>query len=1121
MNNPIRKNLLYTLLVFGFSMSTSYGQIFEGNAYAIGTAVEIAVHGDGGHEGTADWPGNHARGGSEDVPFGFVANPFMDGWVDYDGDFFTAGTPENGFGLEFNGSTYSNNAWNSESLTAYLQEIPTAPGGNITHVNDDGCITIEWEGIVAGVTINVKYHLRETDLFYTTEITLYNGSGSTINDLYYYRNVDPDNNEPLGATFTTTNTIVQQADEDCKKALVSAEQGTPWASYLGLGALGDNFRVSHGGFSNRSGSDIWNGVGLNSTTGDVETADEAISLAYKTNLAAGQTVNFTYAVILSESQLGLAFQSLYGIDFFTTNGLTGSSTYCNPTEVNLDCGGMDSVLLVVNGPNTEDYDWYWPTLDMTNDSVYVLPDIGGLHTVIGSPLSDCVSEVVSLNIYISIVGGPSIEVFDPGLICGEFDINLLEYIDHDGSESTVCVFLTEEPTEPGQTEPAFEGPMVGSGDEVWLSCYDSVTNCFDYVEIDLNFVGPGLAGLDSTITLCGGIGVVIDLSEMVTDTANQDGVFEEWIFSGRLDDSTGVFNASDLYGTFNFWYIIPGLDTCQSDTAVFTVNLLPPPTARFSYEVNEVSSDDGLISTCIVNEIDFTNLSFVDPPGEIVSWGWTFGDGETSDEWEPSHIYENPGNYVIVLYVESDNGCLSSYARQIEIYTEPEMEVSSASPLCFDYTDGFIKVDVDETVGGPLTIDITDEAGVSLNGGADSLGGLGEGTYYIIVEDASGCTAIDSVTLIEPPLLFMYYHIVHPPCTGDSGYVVVDSVVGESLNNPVSFEWDPNPAGISGFDADSSYWMVAGDYTVTATDSKGCTNSVDITLIDPPPFYFTEWGWDTAYCRLYNFQSGNGIVYAAVAGGVPNYTYEWTYLVDGTTSDNTTWGGRNPGDHRIRVTDAFGCVLTKIVTVDSVNPIASFTTSSNVLNDSCQGTADVPVEFTNTSQYYANPNNPIADTTFFWDLDRTYEDDWMISHDINETFDTVYKARGYTYDVNVCLIAFNKNGCSDTACKVITIWEPPELSAPNIFSPNDNATNDLFSFDKFAKGIGEFNCIIVNRWGVKVAEFSGIENGWDGMDMNGDICPDGVYYYTYTAVADNGTEFSGHGHLTLIGSGRQ
>lgn len=42
--------------------------------------------------------------------------------------------------------------------------------------------------------------------------------------------------------------------------------------------------------------------------------------------------------------------------------------------------------------------------------------------------------------------------------------------------------------------------------------------------------------------------------------------------------------------------------------------------------------------------------------GEIKSWHWDFGDGETSTEQNPIHTYKEPGNYVVVLDVAGPAG---------------------------------------------------------------------------------------------------------------------------------------------------------------------------------------------------------------------------------------------------------------------------------------------------------------------------------------------------------------------------------------------------------------------------------------------------------------------------------
>ena len=42
--------------------------------------------------------------------------------------------------------------------------------------------------------------------------------------------------------------------------------------------------------------------------------------------------------------------------------------------------------------------------------------------------------------------------------------------------------------------------------------------------------------------------------------------------------------------------------------------------------------------------------------GDITSWRWDFGDGESSTEQNPTHHYEEPGEFIVTLYVEGPEG---------------------------------------------------------------------------------------------------------------------------------------------------------------------------------------------------------------------------------------------------------------------------------------------------------------------------------------------------------------------------------------------------------------------------------------------------------------------------------
>lgn len=52
----------------------------------------------------------------------------------------------------------------------------------------------------------------------------------------------------------------------------------------------------------------------------------------------------------------------------------------------------------------------------------------------------------------------------------------------------------------------------------------------------------------------------------------------------------------------------------------------------------------------------FDASSSFDPDGTIVAFLWDFGDGEVAEGAVVRHVYEEPGVYEVVLFVEDDAG---------------------------------------------------------------------------------------------------------------------------------------------------------------------------------------------------------------------------------------------------------------------------------------------------------------------------------------------------------------------------------------------------------------------------------------------------------------------------------
>jgi gliding motility-associated-like protein len=131
----------------------------------------------------------------------------------------------------------------------------------------------------------------------------------------------------------------------------------------------------------------------------------------------------------------------------------------------------------------------------------------------------------------------------------------------------------------------------------------------------------------------------------------------------------------------------------------------------------------------------------------------------------------------------------------------------------------------------------------------------------------------------------------------------------------------------------------------------------------------------------------------------------------------------------------------------------------------------------------------------------------------------------------------------DRSGNLSTITDPickdncPVYVLPNVFTPNDDGTNDLFAAITRQDNDGSWLCPrfvesvkfkVYNRWGVEVynseldsrpGEFSIMIN-WDGRNNSGIEVPTGVYYYTaeikYQALNPNRSTYEMKGWVHIL-----
>ncbi len=125
-------------------------------------------------------------------------------------------------------------------------------------------------------------------------------------------------------------------------------------------------------------------------------------------------------------------------------------------------------------------------------------------------------------------------------------------------------------------------------------------------------------------------------------------------------------NSSDINNLNPGTYYLDIFDqnNCSSENNEIIIDEVLAPVCQFS-----ASTYEFMLSNEPVN---FTDNSFTDINYNIdlISWYWDFGDGENSNEQNPSHIYNYPGLYYVWLTIEDENGCTHTSMRTINVLEE-------------------------------------------------------------------------------------------------------------------------------------------------------------------------------------------------------------------------------------------------------------------------------------------------------------------------------------------------------------------------------------------------------------------------------------------------------------------
>lgn len=155
----------------------------------------------------------------------------------------------------------------------------------------------------------------------------------------------------------------------------------------------------------------------------------------------------------------------------------------------------------------------------------------------------------------------------------------------------------------------------------------------------------------------------------------------EWqISGGNIGTTSGNYNeyatidwGSNGSGSLNV--IITYTDNTISTSSICVEKIISPD-AKFEV----LGSPD--FTFCVNTPINFENLSNDNGGSDLIYYNWDFGDGNTSSAYEPTHSYDTPGYYEVILTVTNSCNCTSKYGVKVFIENKPNIDISCPSVVC-------------------------------------------------------------------------------------------------------------------------------------------------------------------------------------------------------------------------------------------------------------------------------------------------------------------------------------------------------------------------------------------------------------------------------------------------------
>ncbi len=204
-----------------------------------------------------------------------------------------------------------------------------------------------------------------------------------------------------------------------------------------------------------------------------------------------------------------------------------------------------------------------------------------------------------------------------------------------------------------------------------------IGTCFTQDNVDITVHPLPIVSAGNDVTVCGDA-PAFNLS------GTPSGGF--WMGPGITNAQSGTFDPSvSGTGVFTITYTYEDPLTNCINTAEVTVSVIPLPSVNFTN--THTCDGENTYFNDLTNDLGF----------EITTWFWDFGDGVTSADANPVHLFTNYGIYNVSLTVTNIHGCSNTIVKPITVGPVPEANFE-ADTVCAECATQF--TDISIAVGG-------------------------------------------------------------------------------------------------------------------------------------------------------------------------------------------------------------------------------------------------------------------------------------------------------------------------------------------------------------------------------------------------------------------------------------